>query len=68
MSQSGFGKDAFVAMFHTIGLDGAKMDRWHHEFETRWPDAHQSFLEWLGLSAPEIKRVRAAAKGTAKTP
>jgi hypothetical protein len=56
------GKDAWVAMFRAIGLDEAKMGRWHHEFETNWPDAHESFLGWLGLPEAEIARIRSSAR------
>jgi hypothetical protein len=63
-----FGKDAWVDMFRTIGLDEAKMGRWHYEFETRWPEAHESFLAWLGLPAAEVARIRAAAKSAAHHP
>jgi hypothetical protein len=35
------------------------MQRWHQEFESRYPDQHQAFLEWLGIPAEEIRRIRA---------
>ena len=52
----------WVAMFQEIGLDQAKRKQWHKLFETRHPDGHQSFLEWLGLPPKEIDRIRAASK------
>ncbi len=52
----------WTAMFREIGLDDAKMHQWHKVFETRHPDEHQSFLEWLGLSLKEIDRIRTASK------
>ncbi len=52
----------WVAMFEEIGLDETQMHRWHKVFETRHPDAHQGFLEWLGLSREEIDRIRAQFK------
>jgi hypothetical protein len=58
-----FGKDAWVEMFRTVGLDEATMGRWHHEFETRWPDQHKSFLTWLGLPEADIARIRGASRG-----
>lgn len=61
MNTAVFGKDAFVEMFRAIGLDDATMKRWHVEFESRWPEAHQSFLAWLSLPPDEIARVRAAS-------
>lgn len=50
--------EAWVAMFREIGLDDEKMKRWHHLFETRYPEAHQSFLAWLGCSDQEIAEIR----------
>jgi hypothetical protein len=52
----------WVALFQEIGLDQAKREQWHRLFETRHPDGHQSFLEWLGLPPKEIDRIRAASK------
>ena len=51
--------DEWVAMFREIGLDQAQMYRWHKLFESQHPDAHQSFLEWLGLGAEVIAQTRA---------
>ena len=48
----------WVAMFREIGLDDAAMKRWHDLFETRHPEAHQEFLEWLGLPPAEVERIR----------
>lgn len=48
----------WVAMFREIGLDEQKMKLWHHLFESRHPESHQSFLEWLGCSDQEIARIR----------
>jgi len=61
MTQAQFGKDAWVEMFRAIGLDEAKMRLWHHEFESRWPEAHERFLVWLGLPQAEVARIRGAA-------
>jgi hypothetical protein len=58
-----FGKDAWVEMFRSIGLDERAMGRWHHEFEARWPEAHASFLAWLGESEADIARIRRSAQG-----
>jgi len=52
----------WVAMFQQIGLDQAQMQQWHKVFETRHPAAHQGFLEWLGLPAQEIGRIRSSSK------
>lgn len=67
MNERDFGKDAWVDMFSAIGLDEATMSRWHHEFEKRWPDAHESFLVWLGVTPPDVARIRGSAR-TARHP
>ncbi len=50
--------DQWVAMFRAIGLDEGTMKQWHTLFETRHPDAHQAFLEWLGLPPKDVDRIR----------
>ncbi len=57
-----FGKDAWVEMFRSVGLDEATMGRWHHEFEAKWPEAHESFLAWLGVEQGEIARIRSSSR------
>ena len=52
-------KENWVLLFHEIGLDEATMVRWHRLFEAKFPDGHQSFLEWLNIPADEIDRIRA---------
>jgi hypothetical protein len=49
----------WVSMFEQIGLDETKMHQWHRTFESRHPEAHQGFLEWLGVDRPGIDRIRA---------
>jgi hypothetical protein len=56
--QSRINKDQWVAMFEDIGLNDAAMERWHRLFESRHPEAHQGFLEWLGIDGDEISRIR----------
>ncbi len=50
--------DEWVSMFREIGLDEKTMMRWHQVFEARHPEAHRSFLEWLGLSPEKIEEIR----------
>lgn len=45
-------------MFREVGLSEGDMERWHRLFEVKHPQGHQSFLEWLGLDAGQIKAVR----------
>ena len=51
-------KEQWIAMFQELGLNETAMHRWHRNFESRHPEAHQSFLEWLGLEAGAVSQVR----------
>ena len=62
MTATSFGKQSWVDMFRQIGLDDAAMHRWHELFEERFPESHQSFLEWLGEPASEVDRIRRASR------
>jgi hypothetical protein len=59
MSIEGMNKEKWVLLFRQIGLDEASMIKWHKAFESRYPNGHQSFLEWLQIPADEIHRIRA---------
>ena len=59
MSNEVMNKEKWVLLFKEIGLDEATMTRWHREFEAKYPDGHQSFLEWLNIEANEIRQIRA---------
>lgn len=59
MNTDGMNKENWVLLFKAIGLDEATMVKWHQAFETRFPDGHQSFLEWLNIPDEEITRIRA---------
>ena len=50
--------DRWVEVFRAIGLEDDDMHKWHGEFEQRYPDGHQSFLEWLELPAERIANIR----------
>ena len=58
MKQQSMNKDDWVSLFRAIGLNDEKMSQWHNEFERNYPEGHQSFLEWLGVSEEEIKSIR----------
>jgi hypothetical protein len=51
--------EEWVARFKAVGLDEAAMAHWHRLFERENPAGHQSFLEWLGLPAEQVKEIRA---------
>lgn len=55
-------KERWVEMLRAAGLDEIGMNKWHAEFEQRSPEAHQDFLESLGIDAQEIQRIRQLSK------
>lgn len=57
-------REQWVELFEATGLDEAMMDRWHSEFERRYPAQHESFLHWIGLSDDEIRAVRSHSQTT----
>ena len=59
MSNEEMNKEKWVLLFREIGLDEATMTQWHRAFEARYPEGHQSFLEWLQIPADEIESIRA---------
>ena len=59
MSNEVMNKEKWVLLFREIGLDEAIMRQWHREFEARYPEGHQSFLEWLNISEDEVGQIRA---------
>lgn len=56
-------KKQWVDMLRASGLDEAGMKRWHVEFESTSPEAHQDFLESLGVNAHEIEAIRRWSRG-----
>ena len=55
-------KGSWSRMFRSVGMTEADMERWHAHFEQSMPEAHQDFLESLGLDEGEVKRIRASSK------
>lgn len=51
-------KKRWVEIMHAAGLSEEDMHNWHVQFEKMEPDAHQEFLESLGIEAAEIKKIR----------
>jgi DNA-binding transcriptional MerR regulator len=60
-------KESWTRMFQSIGLSDADMRQWHAQFERTMPEAHQDFLESLGLDAQEVRRIRAWSGAGSKT-
>ena len=56
--QKNVNQEDWVAMFREIGLDDEAMKKWHQLFESRHPQGHAGFLNWLGLSSDEITSIR----------
>ena len=59
MSNEVMNKEKWVLLFREIGLDDETMSVWHQKFEAKYPNEHQSFLEWLGIAKDEIGAIRA---------
>ena len=51
-------KDRWMSLLEAAGLDREGMQRWHREFEWRFPQSHQEFLEGLGIPEEEIRDIR----------
>ncbi len=51
-------KEIWVSILKGSGLDEAGMKQWHIEFEKTSPEAHQDFLESIGIDEGEIKLIR----------
>lgn len=51
-------KERWVSILRNAGLDDNAMERWHKTFEEMAPEAHQDFLESLGMEKDEIRAVR----------
>jgi DNA-binding transcriptional MerR regulator len=52
-------KERWVELLRATGLGEEDMDRWHVEFERMSPEAHQDFLESLGIPPAEVEDIRA---------
>ena len=55
-------KKAWVALLQSAGYDEGAMNEWHARFEHSDPRKHEQFLHRLGITADEIRTIRAAAK------
>lgn len=51
-------KDQWVAILRASGMDETDMRQWHIEFEKAMPQAHQDFLEALGIDKQRIRQIR----------
>lgn len=55
-------KNRWVEIMRAAGFRDEDMLNWHRQFERLEPDAHQEFLESLGLGAEEIQHIRTHAR------
>jgi hypothetical protein len=62
MKTSTVTKDQFVAVLNAAGITDARKQKLHAAFEQQHPEAHQSFLEYLGVSADQIAKIRAGSR------
>ena len=51
-------KNRWVEIMKAAGLSEQDMRNWHAQFEKMEPDAHQEFLESLGIESAEIRDIR----------
>ena len=51
-------KETWVSILQASGLDDEGMRQWHIEFEKTSPEAHQDFLESIGIATDEIDMIR----------
>ena len=51
-------KEKWVSLLQAAGLDDEGMKNWHIEFERTSPEAHQDFLESIGIEKDEIELIR----------
>ncbi len=55
-------KEIWVSLLASAGLDEDGMRAWHIEFEQTAPEAHQDFLESIGVESQEITVIREWAR------
>ncbi|MCP4180012.1 MAG: MerR family transcriptional regulator [bacterium] len=51
-------KEDWINILRATGLSDDEMVKWHIEFEKNSPEAHQDFLESLGIDLEEIQQIR----------
>ena len=56
-------RERWVQLLSACGLDEKDRGQWHREFEKLSPEAHQDFLESLGIRAEEIADIRRWSAG-----
>jgi len=59
-------KQVWVSLLEAAGLDEVGMQNWHIEFEKMSPEAHQDFLESIGIEKDEIAVIREWSKAASQ--
>jgi DNA-binding transcriptional MerR regulator len=59
-------KQSWVRLLRSAGMDETAMADWHQAFERLSPEAHQHFLESLGLPADEVRGIRSWSQAETK--
>ncbi len=59
-------KESWIRLLEAAGLDQAAREKWHTEFERLAPDAHQDFLETLGIPPKEVAIIRKYSRRSRK--
>ena len=58
-------KDQFVAVLNVAGITDEQKHRLHAVFEARYPEAHESFLQWLSLPVDAVRSIREKSRQSA---
>ncbi len=56
------GPETWVQVLAASGMDAEDIRRWHAEFERNAPEAHQSFLRWLGMTEDQLNKIREGSR------
>lgn len=59
-------KQMWVGILRKIGMNDQDMWAWHAEFEQSAPQAHEAFLQWLGIAQDEISQIRFSCNPSGK--
>lgn len=51
-------KDSLTGLMQSAGIDEKAQWRLHNQFEEKFPDKHQEFLQLLGLTPEQISEIR----------
>ncbi|WP_371362355.1 hypothetical protein SRRS_35230 [Sporomusa rhizae] len=55
-------KDDLVELLHSAGIDETGQWKLHNQFENKFPERHEAFLQLLGLKSSQISKIREWAR------